>query len=140
MTLHARGLRTHSGRCFCGAVHYETLAEPTFACICHCESCRRATGGSTVAWVTFRASDVTIAHGTLEIRETSPGVMRGHCALCGTHVSYQHAGRAGEMDITLSTFDDPSAFKPAAHIWVSHKLPWVQISDGLPQYAENAAA
>jgi hypothetical protein len=129
--------RTHLGRCFCGAVRLEALSEPAFVCICHCESCRRASGGAMVAWATFRSVDVTITSGTMEMRESSPGVTRGHCARCGTHMSYQHVGRPGAVDITLSCLDDPSAFEPTAHIWVADKLPWVVISDGLPQYQET---
>jgi hypothetical protein len=90
-----------------------------------------------VAWATFQSPEVTITCGRLELRESSPGVTRGHCSLCGTHVSYQHVGRPGAIDVTLSTFDDPSAYRPEAHIWVADKLPWVQISDGVPQYQET---
>jgi putative acetyltransferase len=125
------------GRCLCGQIRYETRAEPEFVCICHCESCRRATGSAMVAWATFRESMVTITQGTLQRRESSPGVTRGHCAACGTHITYQHVGRPGAMDITLSTFDGPLALEPTAHIWVADKLPWVQICDGLQQYQET---
>lgn len=128
------------GRCLCGQIRYETYAEAEFVCICHCESCRRATGSVMVAWATFRESMVRIIRGTLERRESSPGVTRGHCAACGTHISYQHVGRPGAMDITLATFEDPSAFTPTAHIWMADKLPWVHVSDGLPQYRETVPA
>jgi hypothetical protein len=93
-----------------------------------------------VAWATFRTSEVTITRGTLETRESSPGVTRGHCAVCGTHITYQHTGRPGQVDITLTTLISPADIAPAAHIWIAHKLPWVQISDGLPQYQETVPA
>ena len=37
----------------------------------------------------------------------------------------------------LSTFDDPNAVAPDMHIWVSEKLSWVTIDDGLPQHAKG---
>jgi hypothetical protein len=38
------------------------------------------------------------------------------------------------MDFTLVSLDDPSALAPQIHIWVQDKLPWIKLSDGLPQY------
>ncbi|MEW6151131.1 MAG: GFA family protein, partial [Pseudomonadota bacterium] len=34
----------------------------------------------------------------------------------------------------LATFDDRNAFAPTEHIWVSEKLTWVKVDDGLVQY------
>jgi hypothetical protein len=41
--------------------------------------------------------------------------------------------------VSLATWDDPVAVRPQAHIWVSRKLPWVALDDGLPQFAEGFA-
>jgi len=30
--------------------------------------------------------------------------------------------------------DDPSALVPQMHIWVQDRLPWITLSDGLPQF------
>jgi hypothetical protein len=118
-------------------VRYEASGKPAFVCICHCESCRRATGGGMVPWATFRESGFSITGGVLAIRKTPAGVTRGHCASCGTGISYQHVARPGEVDITLASLDDCSSFKPVAHIWVEDKLPWLKIADDLPQYQKT---
>ena len=34
----------------------------------------------------------------------------------------------------LACFDDRDAFAPTEHIWVSEKIAWVCIDDGLTQY------
>jgi len=36
--------------------------------------------------------------------------------------------------VALATFDDRNAFTPTEHIWVSEKIDWVRLDDGLPQY------
>ena len=55
---------------------------------------------------------------------------------CGTSLTYEHDEHPDHVDITVVTLDEPEALPPACHIWVSHKLPWVELGDGLPQYAE----
>jgi hypothetical protein len=127
----------HVGRCFCGAVRYEATGGARFLCFCHCNSCRRAAGAVMIAWATFKAGDFRITHGHPRQAATSPGVTRGHCERCGTSLTYQHEKRAGEIDVTLATFDDAAGLRPTAHIWVEDKLPWVQIGDDLPQYQKG---
>jgi len=127
----------HGGGCSCGEVRYEAADSPDFVCVCHCESCRRASGGAMVAWATFRQANFRITRGALRYQESSQGVRRGHCAGCGTSITYQNVTRPGEIDLTLASFDEPASFKPSAHIWTEDKLPWLTISDGLPQYART---
>lgn len=75
-----------------------------------------------------------MTEGALAEFESSPGVRRGHCGICGTSITYRHELRPGDVDVTLVTLDDPAPLKPDAHIWVQDKLSWVQLSDGLPLY------
>ena len=123
-----------TGQCFCGHIQFELTGAPTFACHCHCESCQRASGAGFVTWVTFAASDFRILKGTLAEYRSSPGVIRGHCAECGTSISYAHEQRAEDIDITATSFDDPSFVVPQAHIWLEDKQTWDQVDDGLPKY------
>jgi hypothetical protein len=90
-----------------------------------------------VAWGTFEAAMFRITDGNLGEVATSPGVTRGHCQRCGTSLTYRHSDRAGEIDVTLATLDDPTRLRPDMHIWVEDKLPWVEIGDDLPQYMQE---
>jgi len=123
------------GGCFCGEVRYQVSGQGTNLCLCHCTSCRRATGAPLVAWGTFARERFDVVRGRLVERCSSPEVFRGFCASCGTSLTYRHARRGDEIDVTLATLDDASAFAPAAHIWVQDKLPWVSLADGLPQFS-----
>ena len=126
-----------AGGCFCGTVRYAVAGEPRFLCFCHCTSCRRAAGAMPVAWGTFKAADFQITHGDLNEANTSPGVTRGYCGRCGTSLTYQHVRRENEIDVTLASFDAAAELRPTVHIWVEDKLPWVKITDGLPQYPKG---
>lgn len=124
------------GGCFCGAIRFSIASPELYACFCHCESCQRAAGAPVVAWATFRRDSVEVSEGEIRWHESSPGVTRGHCANCGTCISYENAKRSGEIDITLNTLHDPSAIEPRSHIWVEDKQPWLVIGDDLPQYRQ----
>jgi hypothetical protein len=63
-------------------------------------------------------------------------VTRGFCPRCGTALTYAHRGRPEELDLTIASLDEPGALAPECHIWVSQRLPWVVLGDGLPQYEE----
>jgi hypothetical protein len=87
-----------------------------------------------VSWGTFLRSDFAITKGKLTEFASSPLVMRGFCAACGTSLTYRHEQRPTEIDVTLVSLDDVSKLKPERHIWVRDKLPWVLLDDGLPKF------
>ena len=123
-----------TGRCFCGAVHFAVAGPESFACFCYCDSCQRAAGAPVVAWATYGRDTFEVTRGSLCWRASSRGVTRGHCATCGSSVTYEHAKRAGEIDISVNTLDDPTAPVIRAHIWTEDKQPWYAIGDDLPVF------
>jgi hypothetical protein len=126
--------KSYAGGCFCGAVGYEVSGAPRFLCYCHCESCRRAAGSPAVAWGTFERSGFRVTRGRMKEFNSSPRVMRGFCADCGSCLTYSHEGRPGDIDVTLATLAEAANLAPTLHVWVADKLPWVRIEDGLPQF------
>jgi hypothetical protein len=131
---------TYSGRCFCGQVRFELFAAPAFACHCHCESCRHAAGAPFVTWVSFDREAFALTSGTIAEYRSSPGVRRGHCAACGTTITYTWEQRPDEIDISVASLDDTTGIEPAAHIWVEDKVAWLAINDDLPQYTTTVSA
>ena len=87
-----------------------------------------------MAWGTVDANHFRILSGHPSVVRTSAEVERTFCANCGSSLTYRHTLRASEMDFTLVSLDDPSALAPQMHIWVQDKLPWIKLSDGLPQF------
>ncbi|GLU33718.1 GFA family protein [Trinickia caryophylli] len=125
------------GGCFCGRIRYELLAAPFSSLICHCMDCRRIAGAPFVAWLTVKASELRVVRGEPKAITSSAEVMRTFCGHCGSQLTYRHAKHAGEIDVATGTLDEPAAVPPTLHTWVSQKLPWIVLSDGLPQYARD---
>jgi len=121
-----------NGGCLCGAVRYQ-CGEPIFPPnICHCTSCRRAAGAHAVAWFTVSAASLILTQGQPAAYRSSPPVERTFCARCGTPLTYRHDGRAGEIDITIGSLDQPDRVAPVDHIWMQDAPRWDRPGDGLP--------
>ena len=128
--------RTVEGGCLCGEVCYRASGEVTNLAYCHCRSCRGSSGAPFVAWGTFALARFEIAKGAPTTNRSSKHVERRFCGRCGTALTYLHAMRPEQIDVTLASMDDAGDLAPVAHIWTSQKLPWVILSDGLPQHPE----
>jgi hypothetical protein len=131
----ARMTMEATGGCLCGAVRYRVHG-PARTSLCHCRSCRLATGGPSLAWAIFDEGNVTFERGAPAIYESSPGVERGFCAQCGTSLTYRRANRPGLFDVTTASLDDPEVFPPSKEIWVSERLSWITHNSSLPQFEQ----
>ena len=130
----------YCGGCLCGAVRYRADGAAHNLCYCHCESCRRATGAAWAAWATFERAHFRVTRGELREYRSSARVLRGFCAACGSSLTYRSEARPAEIDVTLVTLDEPAQLSPQMHVWVADKLPWVLISDELPQHPAGGGA
>jgi hypothetical protein len=126
---------TETGGCLCGAVRYRAYGPPNSTSLCHCDSCRRATGAPSLAWVIFDEDKVVIERGRLAIYVSTRGVERGFCAACGTSLTYRRANRPGLFDVTTASLDNPEAFPPSKEIWTEERLSWIAPNPELPQFA-----
>ena len=123
-----------TGGCFCGAIRYETSAEPFHETICHCEDCRRAVGAHAVAWFSVPRAALVLK-GEPTRFQSSARAVRSFCGLCGTSLLYESDAQPGEVDITLASLDQPNVVPPKDHTMAAGKLGWDLICDGLPSYA-----
>jgi len=123
------------GGCLCGAVRYQARERPTASMVCHCRTCTKAAGAAAVPWVTFDTHVFSFTRGTPMEYRSSPPVTRTFCGACGTPLTYVHADRSAEVDVTTRSLDHPSAYPPSHHSWESHKLAWFECGGTLPKHA-----
>jgi catechol 2,3-dioxygenase-like lactoylglutathione lyase family enzyme len=115
---------TFDGGCLCGAVRYRATGSASFATLCHCTSCRRASAAPAVAWVTFPHDAFAVTRGEPVRFRSSPPVVRSFCGRCGTPLTYEHESFAGAVDVTTASLDEPERCPPLDHTWVSERLSW----------------
>ncbi len=117
-------MTAQNGGCHCGAVRFETTGSPRFVQRCHCQTCRRTTGGAFSTWVGFQDSQVRWSGVERSFYASSEGVERGYCRNCGTPLSYQGERWAGETHFLIGAFDDARAFTPTGDHFAEEALPW----------------
>jgi hypothetical protein len=123
------------GGCLCGAVRYRIDGPIVESGLCHCRSCRLASGATPVAWLTVATKDLVLTAGATVGHASSPGVTRRHCGTCGTPLTYECD--AGLVDVTVGTLDRPAAVAPASESWLSHRVPWAAIDPSRPGFDEG---
>ena len=125
------------GGCLCGAVRYRASGPATNPTLCHCRSCRRASGAPMVAWVTFpRAGFVFTGAEPVRYR-SSPPVERSFCGRCGTPIGYARDDEPETLDVTTTSLDRADDFPPADHTWTRDSLAWIESLDELPRHGRR---
>ena len=126
-----------TGGCLCGSVRYESTGVSSHPTLCHCSTCRRASGAHSLGWVTFpRAEFKFTADLPTEFRSSTPA-SRTFCAKCGTPLTFRHEKYPDDIDVTIGSLDAPGNVPPADHTWMSDAVAWDRPADGLPQYPAN---
>ncbi|MCJ2187930.1 GFA family protein [Novosphingobium beihaiensis] len=129
----------HEGGCGCGALRYRVHGEPIFVNNCHCTLCQHQTGSTSVVNAFYESERIEIVSGETREDEVKSGSGGRHvicrCAACGTAVMshYDPIGKRG-AGLRAGTFDDPSWIRPDAIIFVSEKMPWVTLPEGIPAF------
>jgi hypothetical protein len=126
------------GGCLCGAVRFRAEGEPANVRICHCRNCQKAMGSPFFARALFDQKALSI-EGDTAFYASSEALERVFCRRCGTRL-FSRRSNGTMAGVALAAFDDRDAFAPTAHIWVSEKMRWVTLDDGLPQYPRAVPA
>ena len=127
-----------TGGCLCGAVRYEAGGEPLFSLQCHCRDCQRASGAAHVSAVRLPSAEFCITKGAPKtyIAKSDAGndISRVFCGECGTPLYVQVSTRLDMVGLRVTTFDDPSWFRPDANIFTKSAQPWDHMDPEVPAF------
>lgn len=123
------------GSCACGRVRYEIDGELGPVGHCHCWQCRKHSGASFGTTAPLRTDAFRVVEGEelLKSWESSPGIHRFFASCCGSPIFKRLDAIPQVIGFRLGTLDSDPGRTARDHVFVSSKVPWVQIRDGLPQ-------
>lgn len=132
----------NSGRCLCGKVSWELLAEPFYLYNCHCRMCQKVHGAAFATYAFVHNNEFRWTGSTDSIVEykSSEALTRGSCNVCGSVVPYQ--GQNKNRWVAPAGCHDQMR-KPDYNIFVVDNAPWHTISGNLPEsdgYPEEAGS
>ena len=126
-----------AGGCLCGAVRYETGAEPITTRICWCRVCQYFATGNAAVSVCFPSAGMSIVGETRDfasVADSGNKMHRRFCPICGTHLFSEAEVRPHLIFVRAGTLDEPEIARPAATIWTAQAPSWACMDDSLPKF------
>ena len=127
-----------SGGCACGAIRYESTAEPVMMLHCHCRDCQRASGGPFSAFVIASSDAFKLTQGTPRYHaspsEAGGMTHRGFCSECGSPVVVKPDAVPQFVAIRAASLDDPGWFKPQVDVWTCDAIAGDFMDPALPKF------
>jgi len=129
------------GGCLCGAVRYECTGDPENASYCHCDDCKKATGGPYTVGVLAQAATLRIISGKVKGYTTTADsgrkITRQFCPNCGSPLFTRAEKCPDLVFLKAGCLDEPELIKPSCQTWTKRAVPWAYIDEKLPCYPEN---
>jgi hypothetical protein len=127
-----------TGRCYCGAVTYESEGAPGFKGQCHCRECQYISGGAENLFMAVPSEGFRYTKGEPK-RFSRPDLAtpatREFCGDCGTHLTTRVPSNPGIVIVKVGTLDDPAAYGgPQVVIWTADAQPFHLMPEGVPQF------
>ena len=128
-----------SGGCHCGAVRYTMHAPPLSVQHCHCENCRKTSGGLSVTGGVLPRDKVQIEGAdNLTAYRSSVSFERQFCRTCGCQLFGYEDGEAALFYVDVATLDggiDPGHPREMeSHIYMRSRAEWENVSDAVPHF------
>ena len=128
-----------SGSCACGKMRFELEGRPFRMHHCHCTRCQHARGGAFATNVLYKIEALRYTEGEPLLTDFQmPGAQyfgTSFCSACGGAMP-RGTVAGGVAVVPIGALDTDPGIHPMAHQWVSSKVPWFDIHDGIPQYPE----
>lgn len=128
------------GSCLCGGVQFEIARAVGPFELCHCRRCRKVSGSAFLAGLGVMRDDFRMLTGReliacyeAPIIHAPPPYLAFFCRRCGSPTPDPEP--SGEwLEIPAGLLDDDPGIRPDKHIFIEHRAPWHEVTDGLPQY------
>jgi len=125
------------GSCLCGGVRFEVTEPFINTSACHCESCKKISGGYGTVSGRARTESIRVLEGRDLLRSYEPaeGSAKTFCSVCGSNLFGGGWPESETASVRLSTIDSGFDRRPEAHTFVRSVAAWeILPDDGLPRY------
>jgi hypothetical protein len=107
---------------------------------CHCDACKKRTGGAYGISVRTDSASVTEFTGKtktfIRVGDSGKSVHYEFCPECGTTIRWQVASMPGSVVFAGGAFDDIGQFKVSGEMYIDFALPWARLGCELARTGE----
>jgi len=129
------------GRCLCGSVRYEYVGEVKGSSYCHCDDCRRATGGPYTVGVQVDSDKLRMVTGQVKgytaIADSGRKITREFCPECGSPLFTRAEKWPENVYLKAGCIEESELIKPSCQTWTKCAVPWAYIDTTLPCFPEG---
>lgn len=129
-----------TGRCYCGAIRFHSLRAAQTVVYCHCDDCRRATGGPVAVFAAMDEHMVTFEPDIGKSISLVNGVTRTFCGACGSSLTGRYDYLPDQIYIPIGIIDQAEDLKPSLHVHEDSRLSWLHIRDDLERVSTSGRA
>jgi hypothetical protein len=125
------------GSCLCGGVAFEVAEPPTTLRWCHCESCKKLSGGVGTVNGRVPSKAIRILQGEelLQTFQPAVGSAKTFCRTCGSNLFGGGWPESEIASVRATALDDPFEARPSVHIYVRSVAAWETLpDDGLDRF------
>jgi hypothetical protein len=127
-----------AGGCLCGAVRFEIHPPIRDVVVCHCRQCAKWTGYA-VAATAVAPENFKLLSGSADLKwfAATSHAERGFCGRCGSSLLWRPAD-GSRISVLAGALEPPTGLVIGAHIYLSSKSDFYDVTDGAPQYQYGA--
>lgn len=124
--------------CLCGAIQLKFPDIEGDFVVCHCKSCRKASGSIGGVNVSVKVETLIVedSQNVMKTYESSPGKVRHFCSRCGSPMFTKVGPKPAYARVRLGSLDSDISQLPAAHIFMAHRASWDQPTQNIETYDE----
>jgi len=126
-----------TGSCLCGGIRFEVTKPFERISACHCESCKKLSGGGGTVSGRVPTGAIRILAGDGLVRTFQPeeGSAKTFCSACGSNLFGGGWPESEHTSVRLSTLEPPYEGRIGSHIFVRSLAPWEMLpDDGAERY------
>ena len=124
-------MATLRGSCLCGGVKFELTEAPETLRYCHCDSCKKLSGGAATVNGRVPSSSIRILEGEelLQTFQPAEGSSKTFCLACGSNLFGGGWPSSETASVRATALDDAFDAQPSAHIFVRSVAAWETLPD-----------
>ena len=129
------------GVCLCGGVRFEVTEPFERIAACHCESCKKLSGGGGTVSGRVRTDAIRVLEGRDLVRSFQPdeGSAKTFCSVCGSNLFGAGWPESEFTSVRLSALEEPYDGRIGSHIFTRSLAPWETLpDDGAERYEIRA--